>query len=157
MAKQQININTVLIAGTAIFGLVVVRGILVRFGVLQGRGGATVQREQTNPNSPWKPTFWKSAPAGAALIKSATANQYAATIHNAFSLFQDDFNAIFSVFSQLRTKSQVSFLADIFQQKYGEDLLSFLGDGGGIMPWDGLNDQNLAKITELVSRLPQYK
>ena len=159
MAKKgiDINANTVIIAGTAIFGLLIIRRVLIKTGVLQGRGGATVQREQINPNSPWKPTFWKAAPAGAALLKSAIANQYAETIHGAFTVFQDDFNAIMSVFNQLRTKSQVSFLADIFSQKYNEDLLSFLTDGGGILPWDGLNDDNLAKITDLVNRLPQYK
>lgn len=159
MAKKGIDINpnTVLIAGTAIFGILVVRRVLIKFGVLEGRGGTQVQKELTNPNSPWKPAFWKSAPAGSLILTRAQAEGYASTIHGAFTVFQDDYNAIQSVFSQLKTKSQVSFLADVFIQKYNEDLLSFLGDGGGILPWDGLSDTNLAKITDLVNRLPQYR
>jgi hypothetical protein len=159
MAKKgiDINLNTVLIAGTAIFGILVVRRVLIKVGVLEGRGGTNVQKELTNPNSPWKPAFWISAPAGAFLLRRSVAESFAKKIHDSFTLTQDDFNQIQSVFSQLTTKSQVSFLADVFSQVYGEDLLSFLGDGGGILPWDGLNDSNLAKITDLVSRLPQYK
>lgn len=159
MAKKgtDINLNTVLIAGTAIFGILVVRRILIKFGVLEGRGGSNVQKELTNPNSPWKPEYWKSAPAGTLLLRRATAEEYAKKIHDSFTLTQDDFNQIQSVFSRMVTKSQVSFLSDVFSQVYGEDLLSFLGDGGGILPWDGLSDTNLAKITDLVNRLPQYK
>lgn len=159
MAKKglDINPNTVIIAGTAIFGILVLRRVLIKFGVIEGRGGTQVQRELTNPNSPWKPAFYKTSPGGSLIIRRATAESYATQIHNAFTVFQDDFNAIMDVFSQLQTKSQVSFLADVFSQKYKEDLLSFLGDGGGILPWDGLSDTNLAKITDYVNKLPQYK
>ena len=159
MAKKglDINPNTVIIAGTAIFGILVARRLLIKLGILEGRGGSQVQRELADPASPWKPTFYKRAPAGSLILTSSVANEYARRIHDAFTVFQDDFNAIQSVFSRLQTKSQVSYLADVFNQKYKEDLLSFLGDGGGILPWDGLSDTNLAKITDLVNRLPQYK
>jgi hypothetical protein len=160
MAKKGIDINTVIIAGTALAGILLVRRILIRTGVLQGKGGATVQREIENPFSPWKPTFYQAPAAqraGALLIRVATAQEYAKTIHNAFTVFQDDFNAIMSVFSQLKTQSQVSFLSDVFSKMYKEDLLSFLTDGGGILPWDGLSDTNLEKLTDLVNKLPKYK
>jgi hypothetical protein len=91
------------------------------------------------------------------LIRVATAQEYAKTIHGAFTVFQDDFNAIMSVFSQLKTQSQISFLSDVFSKMYKEDLLSFLTDGGGILPWDGLSDTNLEKLTDLVNKLPKYK
>jgi hypothetical protein len=135
MAKKglDINANTVIIGGVAIFGILVVNRVLIRLGIVEGRGGKKVQQELTNPNSPWKPSYYKTAPAGALLLTRATAEAKAKTIHDAFTVFQDDFNAIMSVFSSLRTKSQVSFLADVFSQKYNEDLLSFLGDGGGIL------------------------
>jgi hypothetical protein len=157
MAKKGIDINTVVIAGTALAGILLIRKILIRTGVIQGKGGKTVQREQENPFSPWKPNFWKAAPSGALLLRSAEALQYSETIHNAFTVFQDDFNAIMSVFSRLKSQSQVSFLSDVFSKTYNEDLLSFLTDGGGILPWDGLNDTNLEKITDLVNQLPKYK
>lgn len=160
MAKKgvDINLNTVLIAGAAVFGIVVIRRIMIKLGVLEGKGGQAVQNELANPNSPWKPTFYRSAPRGTTilLITNATANAYAKTIHDAFTLTQDDFNAIQSVFSKLKTKSQVSYLAEVFSNRYNEDLLAFLGDGGGILPWDGLSDKNLATITDLVKSLPQY-
>ena len=159
MAKKglDINPNTVLIAGTAVFGLIVARKILVSFGLLGGRGQREVVSELQNPNSPWKPTFWKSAPTGSALIKRSTAEAYAKTIYDALNWYADDTAKVTGVFSALRTKSQVSFLADVFQQVYGADLLSYLQEGSDTFPWNGLGDDELLRITNLVDRLPQYK
>jgi hypothetical protein len=154
--KQRIDPNLLLILAGGGISLYIVNKILIRTGLIEGKGTRTVTNELENPNSPWKPAFHKAAPSGALLIRRQTAEGYAAIIHNAFGIFQDDFNAVMGVFSQLKTKSQVSFLADVFFQKYNEDLLSFLTDGGGIMPWDGFNDTNLQRLTDYVKSLPNY-
>ena len=159
MAKKglDINPNTVLIAGTAVFGLVVARKILISLGLLGGRGQREVQQELQNPSSPWKPTFWKSAPVGSALLRRATADEYSKKIYDALNWYADDTAAVTGVFSALKTKSQVSFLADVFMQQYNADLLSFLQEGSDTFPWNGLSDDELLRITNLVDRLPQYK
>lgn len=159
MAQQgdKINVNTVLVVAGGLIGFTMVTKLLAQFGLWTGPGGQATQQEQANPNSPWKPAFYKSSPAGSYLLTVDTATAFSKTIHNAFTVFNDDFNAIMSVFSALKTKSQLSFLSDVFQQRYNEDLLSFLKDGGGILPWDGLSDTHLKVLTDLVNHLPQYK
>jgi len=138
-----------LIAG-AVLGFTALKKVLDTLGL----GGNPAIPEQQNPDSPWKPGYWKKYSSFTYVIDPGTAKQYAETIHNAFSVFQDDYNAIFSVFSSLRTKANVSFLADIFAQQYNEDLLTFLGNGGGVLPWDGLSSEHLKNILTLVDKLP---
>jgi hypothetical protein len=83
------------------------------------------------------------------------AEDFAYKIQNAFTVFQDDWNVILSVFSQMRTKANVSFLADIFMQQYNEDMLSFLTDGGGVLPWDGLSKSHMDTLINMVQKLPK--
>lgn len=157
MAKRfEIRPTDVLIIGGGLVAFTAIKKVLVTLGIAGGPGGKAVIDEIKNPNSVWKPAFWKTSPPGSWLITVGQAAAYSKTIHGAFGIFQDDFNAIFSVFSRLRTKSQVSFLCDQFSQIYGEDLLTFLTDGGGILPWDGLSDTHLKSITDMVDHLPQY-
>jgi hypothetical protein len=59
-----------------------------------------------------------------------------------------------AAFSQVKTKAAVSFLADVFQQRYKQDLLTFLTNGGGILPWDGLSDNQLRTLLTYTNRLP---
>lgn len=120
-----------------------------------GLGGDPTGGAQTDPNSAWKPTYWQNItdfPAGA--ITEDTARQLGDTIHGAFSLFEDDYNAIYGAISTLKSKAQVSFLAWEFNKQYDEDLLTFLTNGGGIMPWDGLSSAHLQTLITLVNNLP---
>lgn len=155
----ELNMNTLLVVGGGIFAVSTVmnagKGILTTLGMYGGPGIKAAEAEQINPNSPWKPAFWK-VNVNRLLITDAKVTEFIKTIHDAFTLFQDDFNAIMGVFSQLKTKSQVSYLSDKFTQRYNEDLLSFLKDGGGLMPWDGLSDKNLKILLDMVNGLPQY-
>ena len=159
MPRQSNNIdpNTLIIGGVAIFGLVVARKILIQFGLLGGRGAAEVQQQLSNPNSPWKPQFYKSAPAGSALLRRSTAETYAKIIYDALNWYADDTAKVNGVFAALATQSQVSFLSDVFRQSYNADLLSYLQEGSDTFPWNGLADDELLKITNLVDRLPQYR
>lgn len=155
--KGDVTIALMIIGG--LLGWTVVNKILQKLGITDGPGAKKVKEEQTNPYSAWKPNFWKAAPQGTTvtLIREADVQDYIKKIHNAFGIFQDDFNVVMNVFSQLKTKSQLSYLADKFQQRYDEDLLSFLTDGGGILPWDGFSDSNLKKLADLADSLPQYQ
>lgn len=156
MAKRyDINPNTVIIGGVAVLGLIVARKVLIQFGILGGRGATIVQQNQQNPESPWKPTFWKRRPA--LILTKATADSFAKTIYDALNWYADDTAKVMAVFSSLKTQSQVSYLAEIFLQKYNLDLLTYLYEGSDTFPWNGLSDDELLKITTLVDRLPQYK
>lgn len=148
------NITTkdVLYISGALIGYTLIRNVLIKAGFAAGPGTQSVSAQMVNPDSYFKPTFYKRT--GGRLITRATAEMFANRIHNAFGLFQDDFNAVFSVFSQVKTKAAISFLADVFQQKYKQDLLTFLTNGGGILPWDGLSDAQLKQVLELTNKLP---
>lgn len=108
-------------------------------------------------NNPWSINFYKSAPGGSALLTTAVAKDYAYQLYEYPGIFFDSYNTVLGVFQKLRTKTQVSFLADIFQQEYKQSLYGYLQDGGGILPWDGLSEINLATINKLVNNLPDYK
>jgi hypothetical protein len=154
--KQPINPNTAIMIGGGLIGLTVLKKVLDQLGITRGPGGQATATEQQNPYSEWKPQFYKAAPAGALLLHTDTAQAMSKIIFNAFTVFTDDFNAIFGVISQLKTKSQLSFLSEVFYNKYSSDLLTFLTNGGGILPWDGLSDAQMLKLTNYVNSLPNY-
>jgi hypothetical protein len=160
VAKQKINRADIITAAMIVAGVMgfsIIKKLLVKLGIFEGEGQHSVEDENTNLNSPWKAAFYKAAPNGALLITTATADYLSSQVHNAFGIFEDDFNQIMAAFRQLKTQSQISFLADRFAIKYGEDLLTFLTNGGGILPWDGLNDKHLKQITDYVKALPKYR
>jgi len=140
-----------IVGGMIAFNLIT--KILEMFGL---GGDGKVKDQQQDPNSAFKPTYWQQFDTYTYAITQSQADSYAQTIHNAFTVFQDDYNTIMGVFSQMRTKANVSFLAYRFQIKYGEDLLSFLTDGGGVLPWDGLSTKHINTIIDMVSRLPTH-
>lgn len=157
-AVGKINVSTLAvvgIGGAMLLGWSVVRKTLEGLNIFNGPGVKETIKEQADPGSPWKPVFWRQE-TPSLVIQESFVQDWISQIHDAFTVTNDDFNAVFNVFSQLKTQSQVSYLADKFQQKYQEDLLSFLKDGGGIMPWDGLSDGHLKILTSLVTNLPKY-
>lgn len=157
--QNKINPNTVLYIGGGLLGYSIINKILVSLGIWEGKGSKNVTKAQTDPNSCWKPFFWKTAATPGTvilLISDDVAVSMSKTIYNAFHVFQDDFSAIFGVFARLKTKTQVSYLSMKFQEKYNIDLLTFLTNGGGILPWDGLSETQLEKLTTFVSNLKNY-
>lgn len=144
----------------AIIGGILGLNIIIKVLKKLGLWGDPTTHDQQDPNSPWKPGYWQNIkPAGASwsyAINEDQAKQYAKTIHNAFTVFQDDYNAISSVFFSLQTKANVSFLSWVFSREYDEDLLSFLTDGGGILPWDGLSNEHMTTLINYVNKLRPY-
>lgn len=76
-------------------------------------------------NSPWSPKFYKTVHNGK-LFTVASADGLAKTIYDSVGHIYDEPNKGAGAIKQCYTKTQVSFLADRFQQKYGNDLLSWL-------------------------------
>ena len=153
---QMSDVTIALTIGAGLIGFDLIKKMLTNLGIWTGAGSTAVQNEQSDPGSAWKPDYYKQFTSYTYSLTSQQAGQYAQTIHNAFSLWQDDYNAVFGVFSAMKTKANVSFLADIFSQQYNEDLLTFLTNGGGILPWDGLSETHLKTITDLVASLPSH-
>ncbi len=134
-----------------IIGFTVIQKILEKLGIW---GGGNVSHEQEDPGSAWKPSYWQGFDSYSYAFTETTAKGLCKTIHDAFTVWQDDWNAILSVFSQMRTKANVSFLAWVFMREYDEDLLAFLTNGGGILPWDGLSTEHMNVLINMVQKLP---
>lgn len=145
------KIKSVLLITGGVVGLSLIKQLLDKLGL----GADPSAADQVDPGSPWKPSYWQQFNSFTYAINQATAEQYSKTIHNAFTITQDDFNAIKSVFFALRTKANVSYLSYIFSHLYNEDLLTFLTNGGGILPWDGLSQSQMQVLIDYVNNLPK--
>jgi hypothetical protein len=66
-----------------------------------------------------------------------------------------DADKVLGIFSRLKYKSQVSWIADQFQKKYNRDLLTFLDNGSPFFIGNtGLPDQSMRKLLTYVNSLP---
>ena len=141
----------------------VLRPLLTKLGIQQTQQEqqesqtVSIYTQASNAKNPFSPAFYKSAPSGAYLLTVSYASDLAKRIYDALGYFSDDEAAVTSVFRLMQSQSQVSFLCDIFQKKYGTDLIDFLRKGKGIMPQAGLNDTELNEILQIVKKLPKYK
>lgn len=110
------------------------------------------------PTSPWSPQFYKNAPNGASLMTSASGDALAKQIWDSVSWFQwgpPDGSIPEGAIKQCSTQSQVSFLADRFQQKYGKDLYTWLnGCFSGVL--DAPSVYTLSVLNDYVNSLPKY-
>jgi hypothetical protein len=131
----------------------IVNPILKKLGL---KTSANVIQAQTDPGSPFNPNMWRKV-SGAQLLKMDTTKLLAKRIHDAFGVFYDDFNAVMSAIKSCKYKTQISWLCDVFQQQYNQDMFTFLTNGGGIMPWDGLGDAQVQQILNYVNNLPKTK
>ena len=150
--KVKISSTDVLLIGGGLLAFTAIKRLLIAGGIAAGPGTQSASQQITDPSSYWKPNYYKRT--GGLLVTRATAERLSRQIHSAFGIFQDDFNAVMAAFSQVKTKAAISFLADVFQQIYKEDLLTFLTNGGGLLPWDGLSDNQLKTLLTFTNRLP---
>lgn len=148
---EPVDIQNILLITGGVLAVSLVKQLLDKLGLGKDPGAT----EATDPMSAWNPTFWQQFSSYSYAITQAQAADYSKQIHDAFTIWNDDYNRIAAVFRLMKTKANVSYLAYVFNQIYGEDLLSFLGDGGGVLPWDGLSQIHLQTLIDLVHNLPK--
>ena len=138
----------------AYFGIL--RPILQKLGIQNTQADITVanQQNQSNATNPFSPVYWKTV-SGASLLKKAYTDQLAKQIYDALGYFSDDEAAVTSVFRLMKHKTNVSWLADVFQQNYRTDLFDFMKNGKGFLPQAGLSSIDLNEIITLVNKLPK--
>jgi len=137
-------------AGLAYF--LIARPILMKFGILKSDKQISIQNETLKINSPWNPNYWKQY-TGPKIITDAALSDIIYNIQDSFGVLADNYDVILAQFKKLSYKTQVSYLADKWQQQKGTDFLSFLGNGGGFLPWDGLSNDHLAALISYVNNL----
>jgi hypothetical protein len=155
MAKQDNSKILLYGGGLLIVYFGILRPLLEKLGLARSQAEQQVINQQNLPNNknPFSSTYWKTIPNAKLITRNAT-NALAKRIFDAMGYFSDDESAVFSVFTQLKTKTQVSWLADIFQQNYKMDLLDFLKRGKGQLPQAGLSDTELQQVLNIVNSLP---
>jgi hypothetical protein len=147
----------------------VIKPILQKLGIEktpeQVKDEEEKKQASTNLESPFSPRFWKEELAIKKEVKLLTTKaktQFAAIIYAALNrgYLGDDVAAILGVFRQLKYKSQVSYLADFFEQKYQLDLYKTLDDGvrrliDRFTPGNrtGLSSSEMSQILQIVKNL----
>ena len=150
--------NSQLIIGLVVvyFGYTkVIKPILESVGLQKSDEELEIEKQTSNPGSAWNPNYWRKG--GATLIREADVQRFVNTIWNAPGYLFDDFDAVLGVFKQLKTKSQVSYLAHKFNEAKGKDLLNWL-QGGGPLSWpaDRFSANQVNQLIKYVSGLINY-
>lgn len=141
----------VLIAGVFL-SFDMIKKILESVGIWKDKATKTLDSAMTNPDDAFNPNFYKQYSNFNYAISTAQAEAYAKRIYDSFGFFNDCEECVKAVFYEMKTKSNVSFLSEVFQTKYGKALLPFLR--GGVWPQDRLSDSDVAEIYNYVQKLP---
>ena len=159
MAKSNfLKDNSSLIIGLVViyFGYTkVIKPLLEGVGLSKSEAEIEIEQQTSNPSSPWNPNYCRKG--GATIITNSQVQKFIDTIWNAPGYTFDDFDAVLGVFKQLKTKSQVSYLADKFNQAKGKDLLNWL-QGGGALSWpaDRFSADQVNQLIKYVNGLKNY-
>ena len=137
-------------AGVAYF--LIARPILTKLGIIKSDKQISIENETLKINSPWNPNYWHQY-SGAHIITGTALGDIIYNIQDSFGVLADNYDVILAQFKKLQYKTQVSYLAEQWQKQKGTDLLSFLGNGGGIFPWDGLSTEHLSALINYVNTL----
>jgi len=156
-AVGKVDTSTLIVVGGSILflkGFGLFNDLLESLGLQESQDTKNLDAASTNPFSPWSPLFIKAAPVGAYILKDEVVNQMMTTLVNAFGYFNDDESAAIGVFKTLKTQSQLSYFADIWQKAGNGDLLTWLR--GGAWPADRLSDAETDQINQFILKLPKY-
>lgn len=129
--------------------------------IFNGLGLGTSKEEEegnaevSNPNSPWSPNFYKSAPAGSLLLSNAVCHERIEALKDCFGMFSDDEDKAIGILKQFKTQSQVSYFAERFYIEEGSDLATWLWKDN--WPDDRLSASEFKTINDYVHKLPKYR
>jgi hypothetical protein len=106
------------------------------------------QNEKAVQSNGWTPNFYKEYnKTNKVCLKNAESiTAMARRIYNAWGNFNDDEEAIFAVFRDLRSLVQLSQLCEQYKIKYNTDLLTRLKTG--------LSDSEFSEVSRIVNKLP---
>ena len=108
--------------------------------------------------SAFSPLFFqteKAKNAKASIFTQATANRLTSQLKNSVGTFNDDEQMFVSVFKNCKTKSQVSFLAYVFKNKYSKDMFQFINDYFND-EWGTTANKEYKTVLNYVAKLPNY-
>jgi hypothetical protein len=144
----------------------VVKPILEKLGVSKTAEQEEFIKEekvaQTSLLSPFNPRYWHDQKKPVTIITNAEVKKMAADLYASLNrgYLGDDLATILSTFKKLKYKTQVSYLAEFFSNKYKLDLYQTLKDGvrrtiDRFTPFNrsGLSDAELQQVMNIVNAL----
>lgn len=123
------------------------------FGLGESQTAKDINAFASSTDNFFAPAFWKEAPKGSLILTYEAATQDASDINNNIGWFHYNPAGVIAVFHRLHTQSQVSFLADVYDQKYGQDLLNDIS--GGYFQ-NRLSDAEVKTLIDYLKTLPKY-
>jgi len=122
----------------------------------QASDRAIINKEQEKINtisSPWNSAYWKNAPKGSLLFTVADGDKYATQIYDSVGIITDSPRQALAAIKNSRTKTQISWVSDRFNQKYNNDMFNYLAN-----KFDTPEQMaNLVSMITYVNSLPEYK
>lgn len=106
--------------------------------------------------SAFSPKFYEQSPKGSLLLTSATGDKLAKQLKDSVGWLNDNEQQFVDVFKQLKTKSQVSYLAYKFAKNYKLDMLTFIQNYFGD-EWGTTANKEYNAVIKYVNNLPNYK
>lgn len=149
--------------------LIFAKPVLNYLGITKSKGDRILNNEDSNPDSPFKTTFWQKylflpaqlggrAISGGKMITADIADRCAKAAQNIFGAmgyFTDDEAAITAAFGSLKSQSEVSLCSWYFTKNTNIDLLKYLQSGQDVMPQNGLGDYDILTIIKFAKSLPK--
>jgi len=159
MAKKiNIDTGTIIAVGVGvavIWGLSGLKKVLNSFGITESQETKDVDKEESNPNSPWSPLFYDKAPTGSKLLTTAQLNWLYDQIDSSWGYFDDDEEKIKGAIKAIiKYQSQWSFFSSWLAKTKSIDLFDYMRGGAY---WGRLEDSDMAEITDYIKSLPKYK
>lgn len=142
-----ISIGGVLIGGIFAYKLAQKFGLIKTASERQDQNLIKSGENVNDANNIWSPTA--KIPKGAYLLKMETGKLLSKKLWDAHSWYNDNEEAIYSVFRALKSQSQVSSLASWFSAFYKEDLYFWLK---GI-----LSESEFVTVLKIVNSKPKNK
>lgn len=133
----------VTIAVIVLVYLLVARPIMRRVGIIETKEDKERDKQAkqlgTSTDSPFSPRYYKEQKGTVQLIPKATAEKLADQLNDAIGFFSDDENVVYGILRQLNYKTQLSWLADVFFEKYKMDMYQLLNRNLGEEEMDVVN------------------
>lgn len=151
-SKNDWIMPTVLIGG----GLLLFSGVINKIFHIFDKSQEVKDNEAAASKNYWSPNYYKEVMqqyGSAHILTYNGAVALSKDIYEALAHVFDEDDIVIGIFQKLTYKTQVSYLADIFQQKYGKSLYTYLLNGGGWSWASGMKTANLTIVNNLVKQM----
>lgn len=160
--------NEDLLFKIALFGagyLLFAKPILDALGITKSGTDKNIDYQSSSPDSPFNSNFWQRymyyqdsmQPKGRKLVTSSIVERINTAIKglvNGFGYFSDNEDEIIGAVKLMRSKAEISLLSWYLYIKFKRDLLRYLQEGRGVLPQNGLSDNDMKIVLNYVNKLP---